>query len=413
MAMKKLYLFYPSRMTGGAEYLLKRVAEMAYPEYYLTIIDYTDGWLARHINLPLDAFNIITFTDSQKIKIPDDAILLTPSSNLRHLDLYFESSGARLLFWTIQPYNILPIFPLFRSIQRKYATAYLRFRYSVLFFEFSRYKKLLQNAIAKHSIYAMDEESDQVLKDYFDLSYSGYLPITIDQSKFLQPIIPFKVVDELQIVWLGRLDLEFKYFILEKIVKDLNDYAGRNNKKILFKIIGDGPGKAGISDLAEKMGHITVRFYGELHEEHLNEVLTGCLFAVAMGTSAIETSARHIPTILLDFSYGLVSDLYQYRWFYESQNYTLGRHINRFADPSCGNLLKIDDVFSMVLKNRELLVNRCFDYGVNFHSSEAFKPLLFDALENSQLKISDLYHLGVARKPIWLMLKQSILRLFK
>ena len=47
--MRKVVIFYPSKITGGAEFLLKTAAELLKKTHDVTIIDISKGWLSENI----------------------------------------------------------------------------------------------------------------------------------------------------------------------------------------------------------------------------------------------------------------------------------------------------------------------------------------------------------------------------
>jgi hypothetical protein len=411
LVVHKVYIFYPSKIVGGAEFLLKRVSELISQSCKVEIIDIEGGWLSRNVE-ENSGVSVSYLHSDKKILLPDDAILITPASLIRVLDVYFEPSCARLLFWVVQPYNVVPVFPLFRNLQRNNAMVGRLVRRYLLGGEYSFYKRVLEQGISKASVYGMDQETNEVLKQHYGLEYSGYLPVVIDEASF--SLSEVNVADDsarpLSAVWLGRLDLEFKFNILCRVIEDLNSVSEAIEKPIILRIIGDGPGRAALESLCRKKKHLKVDFIGELLTEDLHREIAKCDLGFAMGTSAIELAAKGVPTILLDFSYGYVDGDYRYRWFYESSSFTLGRSIDRYTDKSCGNSLKMEDVCSQVLVRRKDFRSKCYYYALKNHSSVVLYAKLMDALASSELSIACLYRMGLENKPFWYAVKKALSR---
>lgn len=406
--MKKLYIFYPSKITGGAEYLLKRTAEILQHDYRITIIDFADGWIKNNISLSPESFDSITYREGEKIETFNDAIIITAAIYLRNIDVYFKPSQCKILLWAMQPYNVIPFFPVLKNMQRESKKLYTFLKNTGLKSEFTLFNRIISLAARENSLYAMDKECDEILNEYFNLRYSGYLPVAITKQSFDQNKLVFNFTTDIHIAWLGRLDLEFKYFILKKVMEDIERYSEKAERKITFSIIGDGPGKKSLQSIASKMKHVSFSFLGELRGECLTSALKKCQLIFAMGTSAIESSARKIPTILLDFSYSTVSDAYRYRWFHESNGYVLGRDVSRFFEKSCGNRLTISDLFNELEQDGIHLAEKCFAHALEFHSEESLKLALLDALKKSKLDIADLYNSGITNKPFWYFIKPLI-----
>ena len=46
-----IYIFYPSNIMGGAEYLLIKTANLLYNNNYdVGVIDFENGWVSKNIN---------------------------------------------------------------------------------------------------------------------------------------------------------------------------------------------------------------------------------------------------------------------------------------------------------------------------------------------------------------------------
>jgi hypothetical protein len=405
----KVYIFYPSKIVGGAEFLLKRVSDLICQNCKVEIIDVEGGWLSRNFEKN-SSVSVKYLRSDKKIVLPDDAVLITPASLLRVLDVYFEPTCARLLFWVVQPYNVVPVFPLFRNLQRNNVMVGRLVQKYLLGREYSFYKRVLEQGISKGSVYGMDQETNEVLKQYYGLEYPGYLPVVIDEASFSlgEEKDAGDSASPLRAVWLGRLDLEFKYNILIRVIEDLDSVSEANQVQMTLRIIGDGPGRDALTTFCRKKKHLKVEFLGELLAESLHREIVECDLGFAMGTSAIELSAKGVPTILLDFSYGSVGREYRYRWFYESSNFTLGRSIDRYTDKSCGNVLTMEDVCSQILAMRKDIVLNCYSYALKNHSSVVLYKKLMDALEAAELSIACLYRMGLENKPFWYAVKRAL-----
>ena len=109
-----IYIFYPSHILGGAELLLIRLAnDLHAAGYVVCIIDIKNGWISKNI----ENVNIkILYLTNKKLILSDDGILITTANYLYSLDRYFSPSKTKLLFWTVQPYNVIIRIPHINKI---------------------------------------------------------------------------------------------------------------------------------------------------------------------------------------------------------------------------------------------------------------------------------------------------------
>lgn len=387
---KIIYFFYPSYITGGAEFLFKRIAESLNRKFEVVIIDIENGWLAKNVQ----GIKIQYVESSKKITLPDNSILIISSNLLRNIDRYFEKSPAKILSWTIQPNNILPIFPLLKKHRNHH---FFKFLFNILLKnEKKKYLEILKEATDKKSLFAMDGESETALENIYHLKYNGYLPVTIKDSSF-NYVARKKSTKIDKFIWLGRLDLEFKLHILQKILFDLNAMKSKTH----LSIIGTGPGFTYLKNYADSLQNVSVSFLGELFGEELKKEIISCDLGFAMGTSAIEIASLGIPTVLLDFSYQKIDFEYKYRWFFKASDFELGRDIARLKKENIENDLDMRElVFELASSYQEISL-KCFEYAKKNHSYSVLEGNLIQAIKGSSLSLENLYSLNITVKPWW------------
>ena len=104
-----IFIFYPSHILGGAELLLIRLANDLYNSgYEVGIVDVQNGWISENIN---NSHIETIYIGKEKVLLPNNATLITTSNFIYSLDNYFERSNTKLLFWTVQPYNVIISMP--------------------------------------------------------------------------------------------------------------------------------------------------------------------------------------------------------------------------------------------------------------------------------------------------------------
>ena len=193
--------------------------------------------------------------------------------------------------------------------------------------------------------------------------------------------------------------MEFNIHILKKVLLDI-DFLGKTSKeKFIFDIIGDGPGLKELRLFVKEKLSLKVSFLGEMPTEKLYDIIQKYDIGFAMGTSALDIAAKKIPTILLDFSYSEVLK-YNYRWIFETQKYTLGRHISSLSQQDIKSMNSIKDIISQLKSNKYHLSEKSYDYVCNNHSSESTFIRLKSCMSTSEFTLQDVYGYR-STKPFW------------
>ena len=225
------------------------------------------------------------------------------------------------------------------------------------------------------------------------------IDIFIDDDSFRNTAIK-KIKDNcVRIIWLGRIDLEFKIHILKKVLLDIDFFSKESKESFVFDIIGNGPGLEELKLFVEENLILKVNFLGEIESNDLLSVISQYDLGFAMGTSALDIAAKKVPTILLDFSYSEVLK-YNYRWIFETDKYTLGRDINLLSEIDIDSMKSIKDIFIELNNDKNLISQKCFDYVYKTHSSKsALKKLNFH-ISSSKFTLNDVYKYRLT-KPFW------------
>lgn len=398
---RKVVIYYPSKITGGAEFLLKNAADILKKEYEVTIFDVKNGWLSSNIK---NVYSV-TLSNNLKHELDENTVLITTANLVRSLDKVFIGD-FKIIAWTVHPFNIIPTLPKVGNIQFKPCFKYI-FKKTLLKPEYTRLNKLISYLNSKDSLYVMDDACNDVITNYFNVRVKNYLPVAIPNSKFTSPsLLNLPISKEINCVWLGRLDGSFKNPILIRTLSDTNDYAAINNQKIFFRIIGNGPGYDEIHTFSKALKSITVEFMLERQGEELKSILLNSDIGFAMGTSALEIAACNVPTILLDASYSKVSDLYRYKWLFEVKGYTLGRIIDASLDKKMGNNLTMSDVFSAIITHKTDLSKKSYTHVQDMHSESRLSDLLKSAIKNTTSNFNEMLSEGLTSKPFWHSLKK-------
>lgn len=407
--MRKIAIYYPSKITGGAEFLLKTTAELLLKNNYkVTVFDVLDGWLSSNIK-GADCFLL---RDSCRIELDKDTVLLTTANIVRKLsDVFF--GNFKVVAWIVHPFNVIPALPKVRGVQYKPFFKFL-LKKTVLRNEYSRTDKLVKYLSENKSLYVMDDSCNDVFYSYFNFKIKNYLPVVIPDNKFsLINNFYSRKAEEINCVWLGRLDGEFKSSILIRTLIDTNKYAQKESKSIVFRIIGDGPGYDEILVLSKTLDSIKIQFMLERKGEDLKKILIDSNIGFAMGTSALEIAACYVPTVLLDASYSVVSNVYKYQWLFEVKGYTLGRIIDSSVDKTMGNKKTINDIFSELFNSGFELSVSSYNHVRTNHSESSLNKLLQLAIENTSSDFNHMLENGLTEKPFWQLLRNKYERFNK
>ena len=401
--MKKIYIYYPSEITGGAEFLLKTVCDFIKNSMRTCIVDIKDGWLSNNVS----DVAVIYVNEFQKIYLDENSVLITTANLIRKLDLYFYGE-FKIIAWMVQINNLTPAVPKIGSFQYNRFFKFL-FKNSILNSEYKKIDKLTLYLDKSNSIYSMDEACNDVFYRYFKRKIDRYLPVVIPEEKFLEiDKIMEKPSDILKCVWVGRLDGEFKNPILHHILIEISEYAKINNKNIIFNVIGNGPGLKNAENIASSLEGIEINFLGERRGEELRRFICSHDMGFAMGTSALEISACGKPVVLLDASYGVVPKAYRYQWLYESKGYCIGRSIDTSPDKTLGNTKTIEDIFSELIIDGEKIRNLCYAHVRQYHSIDSLREKILIAIQQANSNFQEMASLNLFSKPYWYFIKRFI-----
>ncbi|HEN9524449.1 TPA: hypothetical protein U9I82_002879 [Acinetobacter baumannii] len=400
-----IYFFYPSKIMGGAEYLMINSANLlANSGLNVGVIDIEEGWIINNIQNDLIKKEVIAY--GNKFQLKDEDVLVTTANNLYKLDDFFLKSNARVLFWVVQPYNVVLSLP--KILDKN------KFIKSIGLFYISKklqtHKENLQFLIKKNGIVSMDGECDRILKIKYNLNYKKFLPIFIENNKFFKNNISRINNKALKIVWLGRIDLEFKIHILKKVLFDLNEIKRKLNYNFIFNIIGNGPGIEELEKFTKNID-FEINFLNELKGDNLSLVLERSDLGFAMGTSALEIAAKKVPVVLLDFSYKKVTK-YNYRWIFETNEYILGRDINLLSKEDISSMKSIECILNELNQTCLDLPQLCYDYVYENHSSKSIFQKMIKYISDTDLTIADIYEYRFT-KPIWNKISYYLMKLRK
>ena len=188
----------------------------------------------------------------------------------------------------------------------------------------------IDNMSRKNAILFMDEENLQYSENIFNYKFDNVRLLPIPINNINDNI--WNRNDRNYFTWLGRLD-KSKCNVLQRILIDYKQFVNLNrNIESKFIIIGDGDGRSIIEELINTLQlEKYVELKGNIFKEDLEKEILNSSILFAMGTSALEGARMGVPTVLVDW-YKYVPDKVNYRWLYDTKNYTLGKVIEKGRD---------------------------------------------------------------------------------
>lgn len=380
--------FYPSRITGGAELLFTRLADhLSELGHKTAVIDYEDGFMALNKKHP--GVELISYSHIRTTIAGYDYIVAPPSSIHIVKQSLHSSENTKLLFWFLQPYNLLHLFP-FSSFLSALPLFVSRFLVKTVFFsQYQSYKEILGLLHRKNGIVFMDSETTKVNEYLFQLSFSQpfLLPIPVPKPirSLRSPSVTFIPGNGgIRVGWLGRL-ADFKIHGLNYLIQQLENYSLERKIPVKLYIIGDGDRKSQILLSNE----IDIILCGTVRPEELEEFLAANIdILFAMGTSLLEGAKLSIPSVLIDASYRPFPKGYKFKWLYESDGFVLAKMLSGSPDSLNTNAHSLSELLEEI--KQESVGERCFQYYQMYHTIESVAQHLTDYLRKASFSYGDL-----------------------
>ena len=296
---------------------------------------------------------------------------MTPWSIFKNI----VSEDSRVIFWTCHPNNFVPDLHYLNFLGDGFKKFFLKV---FLYTYYKKSKNFVKYLLKENSLFFMDQTTLKNTSYFLDISVENpeFLPIAIEKSSLENSLMP---LEKVTLFWIGRL-VDFKYFILEKLILDLERLVP--NLNFSLKIIGDGPYLKNLNSLKSKVSY-EISIEREIENNKLDDYLiNNCSILFAMGTAALEGAKLGIQTILLDISYKRISQVYNYRWLFERDGMTLGENIKDVSlDSSNDDSLELR--IKEYLENFKEISSKTLKYFDNNHNLENTSSELLKKIDNS------------------------------
>ncbi len=384
--MVNIIFYFPYRQIGGVSQLFLRLSAELSKDYKVHLVDFRDGAMAKLIP---NGVNFIDF--DEVISYPENSVLVLqslPIWNIKDLDKF--PRDTKLFLWNLHPLNLYPyIFSIYSKNKLKAILA--RILNPMSLFRRIKLSNLLTYLTNNNALVFMDEENRRRTQSFFpDVSLSHkILPITTGRSQKSAKLNNSEVI---RCCWIGRI-VDFKLYILIHTIERLN-LASAKIHPIEMAIIGDGDEMFDLKATCEKYSGVNIKFLGEMNPSDLNSYLANNVDVLfAMGTSALEGASRKIPTLLLDYSYSKIEELYKFDYIFNSTGYSLGTEFNSLIHTEKASSLEA--ILLSIKSGKKQIGLSCYQYWKNNFSLEIVSELFLDHLNKSTATIGQVVDLGL------------------
>lgn len=377
MEIKNIIFYYPSKITGGAEYLFMRCSDYLakhQDRYSIYYVDYEDGFARNNLHSEKIAF--IDYKKEERVLIPNNSAVIVQLDRISQIESCFEYDQEQtvFLFWCLHSLNI---------------------KYQIIsyghYFLLPKERKRLGEAISMLSKmnvikYMGYGANILVLKELFQKpQILEWLPNMLPIDKPLPPPCFIKPsTDNIKFCWLGRFDYEKA----RNIITYMNELEEcYKHYHLSLSLIGNGRAYEYLSQQARQYSY-PISFVGEKRDKELDEYIREYVdIGLASGTSAYEFSLRGKPVIMervIDRIYKACERNYYTFTFSESIGF----------DDKTGELIREDQNYFMaklddLLNNYEDISKKCYDYVLSKSPSNCTTILLKTIEKISELNQDD------------------------
>lgn len=381
--------FFPYYDDSGVPVLFHRLANTiaaSYPNAQISVIDYENGAMARHLQ-HLPNLKLLIFQDGQKIIPPANAILITQSLVPYHWpEELVPDKNTLLFFWNLHPQNFVPALIPFKNLRDTTINNFSVHLFLSFFFRgtIKQIKNYVSLLLSKKALSFMDQTNLDTTGKYlfYNKINAQYLPVPVSTAGNLRK--QSSTANISNYCWIGRL-CDFKVNILIYTANKLASVAQNLNYNITYHIVGDGPLSDYVKNNIAENQFFKVRYHGAISHSEIDEFLLEKIDVVtAMGTSVLEGAKLGIPSILLHPSYRPIKGDYQFRLLYQTANYDLGHFISKSDYKKHNNSLK--EIVLSIKNNYNIEADKCYKYFIENHSIDMVAGKFILQASNSTLR---------------------------
>ncbi len=375
--LSNYFLFYfPSKMVGGLEFLFIRLAAFLSNNIGLEVYycDYYDGFARSQLSNTNVKF--IDPLEPNSVVDLDKPINMIASITMAYEIPELKNPQSKLILWCTHP----------RGLE------WLSARSGAIGNELNSFLAKLSSS---NSVCFMDWSSWYATNDAVPVKFKEiYVPVFANEKNYgtLQNI--HVINDEINIGWLGRLDCDKIYSLLNLLD---NIYNFQTPKKKNVHIIGEGNSKH-LIEVEKYSDQLNLIFTSTILNERLYEYLLKNIdILFAMGISALEAASLRIPSVLVFISNERI-DSSDFLWLFDSQNYALGYYKEQKEKANI-KTTPFSNIINEIYGNnkKEELGLKCYDYFILNHNVEMTVGRLLLFVLNI-CKVPDLKVIAISRK---------------
>lgn len=368
------YSGYADLKGGYTTLLISLITGLVNKGEQVVLINYNDGLIVRELNKNNIHVTILDIDHLNKKNVsnyifPTDILII--SKFHEYFNLLMEVNP------TICYYDI-----------NDFITDISSYKFGLKFYFLSQ--KLIFELLNKKALWFMDDTGPFNIKSKFDfeIQESSLLPIpvSIPYSENQYLLRHNKEPGTIEATYIGR-SVNWKLSPLEKVLSD----CSRLQKHILFYILVDDKNELERLLPIKKYESATLEI--KIFENYPPSEIESFLINhsdlhFGMGTAALHGAILGIPTILIDASENKFPEDYSYSWLYETQDYCLGRFIEKRGFRKGKPLGEIFDHVTEINSKIEIS-EKTFEYVVSNHKLEIVVDKLLKLASQSQFHLQD------------------------
>ena len=380
MKIKNIVFFFPSKQTGGAQYLFIRYSIFLCkyaPQYKVMYVDYADGFAKKQL-MNENVF-FYEYKQHSKIRIPNDSVVIFQLNRISDFknEIEYDVQHTSFMFWYLHVTNL-------------HDQVFARGVYLLN----KKDRKKIGNCID----YLIDNDTIKLMgkTDYFDFNKDFFIGShDVDIIPYILPIDNFPAVqlrttlslDSVRFCWLGRLDEEKS----RNIVTYFNEIEELHKQySVSLSIIGVGPAMSLLKAEAKKYS-FPIFFVGEKRDAELDSYIRNNVdIGLASGTSSLEFGFRGVPVI----EQWVISQIYNsgecrdYTHVYDRYKYDERDLVNKINVTQNTFLNKFEEIIS----NYSATTQKSYEFSIQYTPETGGKKFL-----DSIRKLECLYSVNSVR----------------
>ena len=390
---KSITFFFPYYELSGVPVLFLNLAEFisSHFNYDVYIIDYKDGYMASNRKKKSEV-KLIEFKDGNLIRILDTILVMQAILPYAMRPELTISKKTKVFFWNLYPDNFFPVVFPFNFIKNTVRNNIKLYKLILKYFyqnTLNKTKRFVTEMDDYKALIFMDSSNLNRTNEILDLKLNPeiYLPIL---CKPTGSVVNKSVVNKkgLNVSWVGRI-CDFKVYILKYTIEKLAEIANKQEKNIIFHVIGNGNKLSLIENISVKNKYFTLKIVGVIPKNQLDQYLIDNIdINAAMGTSALESAKLSIPTIVLDISHQEIVGDYIFRWLHNTTNFDLAHNISTLDFEH--NNKSLEKMLKHFEQEKKILKQKSYKYFQNNHTIESVSNKLIQFIELYSIRFENI-----------------------